>query len=285
MSGLVGGAVGSGLGRVLQIGGGIMGVAAPFSSIISEALGPDSPIAGLFAQPRKIDTIIPDVTIEENFTDRVQVTQHPVGSTSPIHDHAFLLPRTISMRCGWTNAAPITAAIQGGISGFQSGGGFGDLGGGIGGALTGAGKGLLSSLTEQRAKDIYNKLLALQYSSGVGGTAANKQDPVKPFTLTCGKRNYTNVVITEITVRNDKSTEYALIAEIKMEALNIVSASVSVSAGTGAQANPASTAPTTQGGTQQAKPVPESFFHSTFAPGQGNAPWGRFGGGLFGGGQ
>ena len=238
------------LGSALQGGSVLVGLAQPFGSLISSALGPDNPIAGLLSKPRSIGTIIPDVTIEENFSDRVQVTQHPMATGAPINDHVYRLPRTITMRCGWTNAAPITAAFQG----FMSGGGLSDLGG----ALEGAGKGLLSSFTEQRAKGIYDQLLKLQYDP------TSRTDPVLPFNLTAGNRTYQNVVITEISVRNNHETEYALIAEIRLEVLNIVSATVSSQPGSGAQALPSKTAPTADGGTKQATPT--SWFRNLYSP-------------------
>ena len=230
------------IGRAFTVGAPLVGLASPF---LSDALGANSPLAGLLRQPRKIATIIPDVTVEENFSDRVQVTQHPLASGTPMADHAFRMPRTITMHCGWTNANPLGAALGGAVSGFQSGGGFSDLGGALTGGAIGAGKGLLSSLTEQRAGQIYKDLLKLQYDD------TDRMDKVKPFDLTCGKRTYKNVVITEITVRNNHETEYALIADIKMEELIIVSATTANQPVSGVQKMPAKTAPTSDGGTKQ----------------------------------
>jgi hypothetical protein len=58
----------------------------------------------MIQQGRAIGKIIPDVAIEESHVDRVQVTQHPVAFGTPVSDHAFRMPATVTMRCGWTNS-------------------------------------------------------------------------------------------------------------------------------------------------------------------------------------
>ena len=187
--------------------------------------------------------IIPDVTIEENHSDRLTVTQHPIAIGTPISDHAYLNPATITMRIGFTNANPMGAAISGGIAGFAAGGGVANLGGGLLGGAAGAlgvnpagvssvlsgdfsnvsnlftGGGLMGSVMEQRCKQIYEKLRTLQFdktawNKGLGG--------VEPFTLVTGKREYENVVITELSVRTDHTTEYSLMIEVHMQEVFIV---------------------------------------------------------------
>ena len=139
-------------------------------------------------QGRKIGSIIPDVVIEEQHADRLTVTQHPIADGSPISDHAYRMPATLTMRCGWSNANVVGAAV----SGFMSGG------------LSGAGAGALSSLTESRAKEIYAKLRAMQ------GTP---ETPVQLFDITTGKRDYTNMALLELSVTTDHTKEYSLFVE------------------------------------------------------------------------
>lgn len=179
-------------------------------------------------QPRSIGTIIPDVTIEESFSDRMEVTTHPIATGTPVSDHAFLLPKEVVMRCGWSNSSTVASVVQGFASGLAAGG--------IGNALTGAGGGLLSSFTEQRATDIYNQLLALQASR-------------EPFQLTAGKRTYKSMVITELSVTNTAATEYALILECRMQEVILISVSGTPTAS--AQASPQQTQSTTDNGTSQ----------------------------------
>lgn len=53
---------------------------------------------------RRIARIIPDVVIEENSNDRLQVTAHPVEDGASVSDHAFMLPRTVEMRLGFSDS-------------------------------------------------------------------------------------------------------------------------------------------------------------------------------------
>src|SRR5215831_5345593 len=81
---------------------------------IAYALGPD--FAFLSSGIRKIDTLIPDCTVSESHTDRVQITVHPVADNTPVSDHAFILPKALIMRVGWTNSNPVGSITQGAIS-------------------------------------------------------------------------------------------------------------------------------------------------------------------------
>lgn len=54
--------------------------------------------------------IIPDVVVEEVYRDGLIITDHPVERGAAITDHAFLRPRVLEMRCGWSNS---TAGAEG----------------------------------------------------------------------------------------------------------------------------------------------------------------------------
>lgn len=171
------------------------------SIVSSTGILPSSLQTLLLGVQRKIGTIIPDVTIEESHSDRVNVTQHPIADGQHISDHVYRQPYQVTMRCGWTNANPIGAAA----SGFTSGGGLANLGS----ALESAGEGLWQSFTEQRVITVYNQLQKLQYDT----TASGDTRPVNVFTLTTGKRTYPNMVIAELQVRTDNKSEYSLFVE------------------------------------------------------------------------
>lgn len=197
LSGIISGTVGG-------VGGGVA------STVLGQALPQLSGIGGIASQvlafirqPRSIGTIIPDVTIEEHFEDRLQVTQHPRAQGSPMSDHAYLMPKQVTMRCGWTNANPIGALTGGIVSGIASGASLGDT-------LSSTASDVLGTVTEQRAKQVYDKLLALQFND-------KTQLKVTPFDLTAGKRTYKNMVITDLSVTNNHQTEYALIIEVRMQ--------------------------------------------------------------------
>jgi hypothetical protein len=54
--------------------------------------------------------IIPDVVVEEVYRDGLIITDHPVERGAAITDHAFQRPRSLEMRCGWSNS---TAGAEG----------------------------------------------------------------------------------------------------------------------------------------------------------------------------
>lgn len=185
---------------------------------------------------RKIGAIIPDVTIEETHSDRLTVTQHPIADGSKISDHAYKMPATVTMRLGFSNSNVVGAAVQG----FMSGGGFGDITGG----LAGAGQGLISSFTEQRCIEIYKQLVKLQFDQ-TAWDAGNIA--LQPFQLVTGKRTYDNMVITELQVHTDHTTEYALMIEVHMEEVRIVTTSSTTQPSQANQAAPSRTqSPTDQ---------------------------------------
>jgi hypothetical protein len=195
--------------------------------------------------PRSIGQIIPDVTIEEHHSDRWEITQHPVANNTPVTDHIFRQPATVTMRLGWTNSNPVGAAL----SGFSQAGGFTNLSGG----LAAAGQGALSSLTEQRCRDVYATLLAMQ-TRAPGDTT-----PINTFQLTTGKRNYPAMLISELSVTTDRHTEYALIVECRMQEVILVKPLTEQAAAPSDQAAPQKTADPDDAGNQQPQPVDQSL--------------------------
>ena len=195
-------------------------------SVGSQALSASGVNFGLLlTNTRKIDTIIPDVVVSEHHTDRTTITQHPVADNTPIQDHAFMMPKTLVMQCGWSNSASVASAVQG----FMSGG------------VSGAASSLVGSFTEQRCKDIYEKLIALQ-----------KQR--KPFTVTTGKRSYPNMLIAELTSTTDRHSEYALFVSCTMQEIILVQTATATAPSQQAQASPQKTAAVDDKGTTQASP-------------------------------
>lgn len=57
---------------------------------------------------RAIGTIIPDVTLEELHRDELAITAHSVETGAAISDHAFKLPASVEMRCGFSNSTAQT---------------------------------------------------------------------------------------------------------------------------------------------------------------------------------
>ena len=112
---------------------------------------------------------------------------------------------------------------------------------------------MLSSFTEERAKEVYKQLVKLQFDHDAwdAGKVA-----LEPFELVTGKRTYDNMVITEISVRTDHTSEYALMIEVHMQEVCIVETSAprsraGQSGGAGEDRSPADQV------RQAAKPTPE----------------------------
>jgi len=223
--------------------GALLGISAA-GGIATQALRATGLMPAMFGRTRKIGTIIPDVTIEESHSDRVTFTQHPVAVGSPVHDHAYRMPATVTMRLGFSNANVIGGAVQAGVEGFAKGG--------FGGALESAGESVFDSFTEEKVRKTYKKLLDMQFDQDAW--EANKA-PLKEFTLTTGKRTYKNMVITEISVRTDRTTEYSLMVEVHMQEVFFVKTSSTTQPSQTDQKNPSQTAsPTDQAG-KSAAPV------------------------------
>jgi len=69
-------------------------------------------LSGVFLKPIRslgegsnVGIIIPDCTVQEHHTDRMQITQHPVETGTQISDHAFMLPFEVSLRIGFSDSA------------------------------------------------------------------------------------------------------------------------------------------------------------------------------------
>lgn len=65
----------------------------------------------LLRQGRSIGGIIPNVIIEEDHTDEMTITQHPVETGADITDHAFKQPAQLTMRCGWSQSGGNTPFV------------------------------------------------------------------------------------------------------------------------------------------------------------------------------
>jgi hypothetical protein len=204
---------------------------------VVNALGPDIMPAWI-RQQRSIGKIIPDVTIEEQHNDRVQVTQHPVATGKPISDHMYTMPASLTMRVGWTNANPIGAFA--GAGGFSSLFTSGDLSS-VGGGITGSG-GLLSTLKESRAKDIYDQLRDLMDTT---------KTPL-PIKIVTGKRTYENMVLVELNIRTDHTTEYALMVDAHFQEVLLARIETTTQPALSAQPEPDKTA--TPDNTSQKQP-------------------------------
>jgi len=134
-------------------------------------------------QSRKIGLIVPDVVISEKHSDTLEITEHPVEDKAPVADHAFRRPSEVVMEVG-----------------FAGGGSLLDL-------LDTSAIGLSLGLSP---KETYQELIDLQRS-------------LIPFSVTTGKRIYSNMLIRVLDVTTDKTTENVLAATLTLREVLITS--------------------------------------------------------------
>lgn len=178
----------------------------------------DTLVEALFKPKRKLGTIRAQVTIEEQHTDELVVTQHPVEQGASISDHAYKQPSSVTIRCGWSN------------SGLQS---MGSIIASAYDAITGGGELKLNYI-----KGVYQKLLALQESR-------------IPFDVLTGKRSYKNMLFSSLSVTTDAGTENCLMVTAVCQQVIMVQTKVVLVPPREVQKNPAANAPTEDKGTKQ----------------------------------
>lgn len=176
----------------------------------------------LLRQGRSIAGIIPQVIIEEQHTDDLMITEHPVENSADITDHAVKQPSHVIMRCGWS----------------QSGSNVPGL-----------------SLTQPSPKDAYQMLLDLQKTR-------------RPFDVVTGKRSYKNMLIKRLTTVTDEDTENALIVDVELREILMVSTTEQRFGTVGPiisqqLANPAANSPLVNAGSVQLQDVTSSLSSQT----------------------
>lgn len=75
-------------------------------SLIGRAIGAvlpskPAPTATILKPRRRIGHMVAQVVIEEQHTDELQITEHPVEQGFAISDHAFVKPAEVTLRFGW----------------------------------------------------------------------------------------------------------------------------------------------------------------------------------------
>jgi len=67
---------------------------------------------------RSIGGIVAQVTIDEQHSDDIQITEHPVEQGAPISDHAFKRPSVVTIRAGWTRQFAWDLSAESGVYGL-----------------------------------------------------------------------------------------------------------------------------------------------------------------------
>ncbi len=64
-----------------------------------------SPEAVTIAPKRVLGTLTLQCVVEENHTDDLEITEHPVEQGASINDHAYKKPAELTLRGGWSNSS------------------------------------------------------------------------------------------------------------------------------------------------------------------------------------
>lgn len=62
-------------------------------------------LSPVFFRARRFGSFIADLTIEENHTDELAITEHPVEQGAAIADHSYKRPAQVTIRAGWSNSS------------------------------------------------------------------------------------------------------------------------------------------------------------------------------------
>lgn len=164
-----------------------------------------------------LGTIEIEATLEENYTDELQITEHPVQAGASITDHSFKKPSSVVIRCGWSNSS--YGALKGVITSLFSGGGI---------------------PSAEYVAGVYSQLIALQES-------------LTPFSITTSLRDYHNMLITAINVTRDKTSANILMVTATCRQIRIANTQSTSLPPKENQASPEKTAAVENAGTQQLK--------------------------------
>ncbi|NHB93627.1 phage baseplate protein [Photorhabdus cinerea] len=166
-------------------------------------------------QTRKIGAIVPSVIISETHTDTSNITDHPVQQGATISDHAYDSPSEVRMELGFAGGGSLLDAIDTTkVFDISSGLSLGDS-----------------------PRAVYQQLLDLRASH-------------KPFDVATGKRLYKNMLIRDITVTTDKTSENVLSVILNLREIIIVETSTEQAAPAENMEHPEDTAPVINVGTK-----------------------------------
>lgn len=167
------------------------------------------------SRTRHIGLIVPQVVVREKHTDSIEITSHPVQAGANISDHAWVKPGEVIIDCS-----------------FSSGGSLLDF------ADTAA-YGITVGLNPT---EVYQQLLNLQKSC-------------EPFEVVTSKRTYSNMLMRQIEVTTDKTTQHILACSLTLIEVLFSSTENIPTAEKSAMKNGVSTAPTQNGGTKTTLPA------------------------------
>lgn len=185
----------------IRAGGSVYGPVFLNQQTPFRAIGPQAP-----GGPAGSLYFVADVTEQEQHTDQLFITEHPIEAGANISDHAYKRPATVQLRLGWSNSAYF-------------------------------------NFDPYYINSIYLGLLQFQADRA-------------PFSLYTGKRVYKNMLLANLVVETDETSEWALRVEATFQQVFITNTqTTTISTNPQNQSNPQSTLPTTSNGTQSALPA------------------------------
>jgi hypothetical protein len=143
--------------------------------------------------------LVAQITVEENHTDELEVTEHPVEQGAPIADHAYKRPSEVAIHMEWSNSPSPGNRSSTGLIGAAVGV-LTTAGGAVGAAAGGIFQTAQSFLTGNavgQATDVYKQLLSLQERRTL-------------FDVFTGKRVYKDMLLRSINVTTNESSENSL---------------------------------------------------------------------------
>lgn len=189
---------------------------------------------------RSIGFLIPDAVFEEEHTDHLEITEHPVEYGSVISDHAYRTPAEVTIKFGWSSSPNKASLLSTGLRLASSV----IPGAGAAAAVVGAVEALSGSNV---IRGIYAKLLELQKGREL-------------FYVETGKRSYPNMLIKTLSVVTDQTTENSLVCTAVCREVIIARTTLvtlgSVSQDPKNQANPKKTGAVTDTGAKTLGPSP-----------------------------
>lgn len=199
-----------------------------FSGFVNAAL--QYGINAILVRPkRSVGPFEMQVVMEEQHTDDLEITDHPVEQGAIISDHAFKRPAEVKIVGGWSDSPSIPdlfrgiAAVPGTtVAGVQS---------------------LITGNNVSQGRDIYDKLLKLQSDR-------------TPFDVYTGKRVYKNMLIKSLSTVTDRDTENSLVVTMLLrQIITITTTTLSLPAPLERQADPGSTAQPSNFGSKSLTPT------------------------------
>lgn len=186
-----------------------------------------------------LSPIIAQATVEEQHSDELRITEHPVEEGAAIADHAYKMPAEVTIRGIWSNSPTAPSGIVG--QAVAAGAALSaNVAVGVAASLPQTISAVQSILTSSGGIDavssIYARLLALQISR-------------TPFDVYTGKRVYRDMLMQTIAVDTSAKSENSLVATIRCKQVLIVRTQV-VTLQAAAQKDPQATAAVVDRGAQ-----------------------------------